>query len=464
MASAGELKEEGNKLFKEGKYKEACEKYTRALELDPTNHVLFSNRSLTFTKLNDYERALSDAIKCTELNPQWSKGFVRKTIALEGLGKYSDAMQSACKGFTLSGEGSVKKALVERWLEANQKLNRLPEGSIELPHGILILSEDYLQVLAYLMQSLNGERPLSPELTEQLLCCCAEQVEKLLNEFGEPTSPVISEWARHLPCEVFPHSINPKAKGELEKQMKARNESFTCHLKERVDPAIYPLLRPILGLVVLVVLNRSNILTESNTSHHSVELMNRALLPLFEASILFTHDYHSMYIGRLCAVLDSFIGRGYKLSDEEIKTVRECCAQLEKAMESYPKSLPSAEYHKDKQLVDRCLSNVENNILLPAKPSPPKIPVSSAMSVELAEQVVKERPVEVKAYLEKHLRELKSVKFLTMGEVEELLTMTGQYLTQYIHSQLLVIVVIATCRNISRAENERRCLGSVQKR
>ena len=155
MESAGVLKEEGNKLFKECRYEEACDKYTKALELDSTNAVIFSNRSVTYAKLGDYERALSDALQCVELNPQWPKGFLRKTSALELLGRHDDVMKSACEGFRLSGEGPVKREL------ANQKLNCLPEGSIELPRGILILSKDYLQVLAYLMQSLSGERPLT---------------------------------------------------------------------------------------------------------------------------------------------------------------------------------------------------------------------------------------------------------------------------------------------------------------
>ena len=66
-------------------------------------------------------------------------------------------------------------------------------------------------------------------------------------------------------------------------------------------------------------------------------------------------------------------------------------------------------------------------MLLPASSLPPTVPLASTMSVELAEQLVKERPLDVQAYLEKHLKELESVKFLTIGEVEELITMTGQH-------------------------------------
>ena len=103
------------------------------------------------------------------------------------------------------------------------------------------------------MQSLNGEHPLSLELTEQCLYSCTGQMERLLVEFGEPVSPIIKEWASHLPHEVYPYSINPVAKADLEQQMKSRGEVFTQYLDKEVDPALYPLLRPILGLVVLVV-------------------------------------------------------------------------------------------------------------------------------------------------------------------------------------------------------------------
>ena len=77
------------------------------------------------------------------------------------------------------------------------------------------------------MRSLNGECPLSLELTEQCLYSCAEQMEKLLTDFGESVSPSIKEWAKHLPHEVYPYSVNPVAKADREQQMRSRSESFT---------------------------------------------------------------------------------------------------------------------------------------------------------------------------------------------------------------------------------------------
>ncbi len=419
------LKEEGNKLFKEGNFAKAREKYTEALKHDSSNSVIYSNRSLTSIKMKDYELALTDATESIKHNPKWSKGFLRKVVALQGLNRHREVLEYAVSGFDLADEAQIKRDFISLWLNANKILNSLPEGCIDLPRGIIIMSEDYLCVLGYLMQSLSGKCPLSLSLTEQCLFNCAQQTEKILLTFGGSISPVIKDWMEHLPNEVYPYSTNPVAKAKLEKDMKSRSEEFVKYLDKDVDPALYPLLRPILGLVVLVVLNRTNILTECNTGHHAVELMNRALLPLFEACILSTEDYYSLYIRRLCAVVDSFIGRGYRLDDKKLTAVRSYCNKLDKAVREYPKGLPESECLKDKQLAERALSNASNNILQPASLSPPKIPESSTMSVEKAAQLVKLKPLEVKAYIIKHLRDLDTVEFLTMGEVEELLTMTG---------------------------------------
>ena len=49
-----QLKEEGNELIKGCKYEEAEQKYTEAINLDPSNKklnaVIYSNRALTFMK------------------------------------------------------------------------------------------------------------------------------------------------------------------------------------------------------------------------------------------------------------------------------------------------------------------------------------------------------------------------------------------------------------------------------
>ena len=45
IMSADALKQKGNEAFKRNEFKLACEIFTEAIELDATNHVLYSNRS-----------------------------------------------------------------------------------------------------------------------------------------------------------------------------------------------------------------------------------------------------------------------------------------------------------------------------------------------------------------------------------------------------------------------------------
>lgn len=73
MSQAEQLKEQGNKAFSAGDFPLAVTLFTQAIELAPTNHVLYSNRSGAYASLKDYANALQDARKCVELNPSWAK-------------------------------------------------------------------------------------------------------------------------------------------------------------------------------------------------------------------------------------------------------------------------------------------------------------------------------------------------------------------------------------------------------
>ncbi|KAG0293414.1 Hsp90 cochaperone [Linnemannia gamsii] len=89
--SAEEYKAQGNKAFLAKDYPTAIDHFTKAIELDPTNHVLFSNRSACYASQKNYEKALEDGEKTVELKADWSKGYGRKATALFGLGRYPEA-------------------------------------------------------------------------------------------------------------------------------------------------------------------------------------------------------------------------------------------------------------------------------------------------------------------------------------------------------------------------------------
>ncbi|KAK4167232.1 putative heat shock protein [Cladorrhinum sp. PSN259] len=86
MSTADELKQLGNKAIAAKNFDEAIDKFTQAIALDPSNHILYSNRSAAYASKKDWDHALEDADKTTELKPDWPKGWGRKGTALYGKG------------------------------------------------------------------------------------------------------------------------------------------------------------------------------------------------------------------------------------------------------------------------------------------------------------------------------------------------------------------------------------------
>jgi len=67
------LKDAGNKEFLAGNHQKAVELFTQAIELDPQNHILFSNRSGAYAGLKDFQKAFEDANQTVTLKPDWPK-------------------------------------------------------------------------------------------------------------------------------------------------------------------------------------------------------------------------------------------------------------------------------------------------------------------------------------------------------------------------------------------------------
>ena len=115
MKTAKEWKDEGNALVKEKKYKEALDCYSKAIEVDPNDPILYSNRSAMHLNLSEFDEAINDAEKAISLKPDYAKAYLRKGKALEGQQRIQEALDT----YKLGLEKDKTNAQL---LEASQEL------------------------------------------------------------------------------------------------------------------------------------------------------------------------------------------------------------------------------------------------------------------------------------------------------------------------------------------------------
>uniref|UniRef100_A0ACD5X5K8 Uncharacterized protein n=1 Tax=Avena sativa TaxID=4498 RepID=A0ACD5X5K8_AVESA len=95
-----ELKLLGAKAVEQKDYASASKFYSEAIEVDPEDATLYSNRSLCHLRSGETHDALLDADACIRLQPDWPKGYYRKGAALMSLQEYKEA----CDAFLAGGK------------------------------------------------------------------------------------------------------------------------------------------------------------------------------------------------------------------------------------------------------------------------------------------------------------------------------------------------------------------------
>mmetsp|Transcript_27113 Transcript_27113/g.75786 ORF Transcript_27113/g.75786 Transcript_27113/m.75786 type:complete len:557 (-) Transcript_27113:51-1721(-) len=121
MATALECKELGNKAFAAKDFTTAIKHFTDGLEIDPSNHVLYSNRSACYSSIQEYEKALEDGRKTVECKPDFWKGYSRQGVPLYYLGRYAEAKEAYEAGLQVAPDNPTLKKGVE---DCEQKMYR----------------------------------------------------------------------------------------------------------------------------------------------------------------------------------------------------------------------------------------------------------------------------------------------------------------------------------------------------
>jgi len=148
-------KDAGNKALAAGNLDEAIECYTKAIDIEPTNHVFFSNRSAAYAKKGEYQKAFDDAKKTTEIKPDWGKGFGRLGAALAYLGKDDEAMAAYEDGIKLDpNNAQLKSGYDEVMKKASSKSNPFSDPNLEVKLAMDPRTKDFLNDPSFL-QMLN---------------------------------------------------------------------------------------------------------------------------------------------------------------------------------------------------------------------------------------------------------------------------------------------------------------------
>ena len=110
---ADAYKKEGNLKFATSKYEEAIELYTKGLELDSENHILYGNRAAACLKMERFDNALSDAQMSVQLEPKWVKGYHRAASAYVALGRLNEAIEQYEKALQINPDDKSLKRLLK---------------------------------------------------------------------------------------------------------------------------------------------------------------------------------------------------------------------------------------------------------------------------------------------------------------------------------------------------------------
>lgn len=411
--SHDEMKQKGNECIRQKQYDEAAEYYTLALESNPASHTVYSNRSLAFTKLGRFDAALNDANKCVELSPNFARGYLRKCVALIGLGSYEEAKAAAEVGYKLRGSDVICQDCVMQWLEANQallkgKIDKCLEeiglGEDIIPRGCRIISDDYLTIFLNLLlcrlqfTTIGVEMKFVKSCILQLL----QELDRILQLFGHTPHTCANEWLAALCLASTTNPSTSRVPHSIVAKLLDKSKEFSLWLDMEVDHALYPIIRPLMCLIVIGAVARCISLNVLNSEQHVTQVTCQACLPFFEASLLSTPEYMEQHIGIYKELLESYGTSNFVFTDEEIQFGKQSITKLEALLECCPTSKHTKTVN-EKAMISIALAQIRLG------QSPGFDPVAfAAESGKAVSRAGKTEPEKLRAYVRKKQQFLKN--------------------------------------------------------
>lgn len=154
-AAALAFKAEGNTYFKNKDYQNAIDKYTLAIDADPTDVTFFSNRSACFAALERWNEAAEDGKQCIIVNRTFVKGYFRAGLAMQKSGNLEGALDVIKRGLGIESSNADLKRM-SREVEEAMRLRRV-DAAIETANKQLGANE-----IADAFKTVDGALRLDP--------------------------------------------------------------------------------------------------------------------------------------------------------------------------------------------------------------------------------------------------------------------------------------------------------------
>jgi stress-induced-phosphoprotein 1 len=153
-AKAEEEKEKGNEFFKKGDFSNAIKHYSEAINRNPDDPKLYSNRAACYTKLAAFDLGLKDCETCTKLDEKFIKGWIRKGKILQGMQQQSKALAAYQKAMEID---NTNAEAIEGYRTCTTAVHSNPEEvrkkAMNDPEVQSILKDPAMRMILEQMQS-----------------------------------------------------------------------------------------------------------------------------------------------------------------------------------------------------------------------------------------------------------------------------------------------------------------------
>jgi len=94
--------QQGSNFIEQGRYDEAIEQYTRAIELNPNLPHAYNNRAYVYLIKRQYDLAIAECNRAIELDSSFAMAYINRALAYKGQGKKEEALADLEKSVTLT--------------------------------------------------------------------------------------------------------------------------------------------------------------------------------------------------------------------------------------------------------------------------------------------------------------------------------------------------------------------------